>query len=251
MQQGTPDMYIVAYPKKNCTKKGGNAMYKDRKEAVEDSFQAFLVDGANFTKVEEYPIIREDMVPLNPPVKIMPFFKAVTYKGDLSEYYIYFYSKDVTFERIRRNPRRYLNLFKRCKGILGFDFSVHTDMPFVKQKAQLYDNLSLSYFFANNGIPLFPNARGGADSLNDEYLNAFPHHTYIALGVHGFIKFKWQKYEWRLWIDKLINKLEPKGFIVVGRLPKVIVDDYKEKVEFYFYDSVIDERNKEVKNNAN
>ena len=124
-------------------------------------------------------------------------------------------------------------------------------MPYVKQKAQLNDNLSLSYFFANNGVPLFPNARGGVDSINDKYLNAFPHHTYLALGVHGFIKFKWQQYEWRLWINQLVNKLEPKGFIVVGRLPQNIVDDYKDKVEFYFYDSFIDERKKEVNSRVN
>jgi hypothetical protein len=92
-------------------------------------------------------------------------------------------------------------------------------MPIVKQKAQLNDNLSLSFFFAYNGIPLFPNCRGGSDSINDEYLNAFPKHTYIALGVHGFVQLKEQKYEWRLWIAKLIEKLEPKGFIIIGHLP--------------------------------
>ena len=226
-------------------------MYKDENGVIEDSFQAFLVEGANFTKEEEYPIIREDMVPDCPPTKVMPFFKAITYQGDLSEYFIYFYSPDGTFERVRRNPKKYLHFFKRCKGIIGFDFSVYTDMPIVKQKAQLNDNLSLSFYFANNDVPLYPNARGGSDSLNDEYLNAFPKHTYIALGVHGFIKLKEQKHEWRLWIATLIEKLEPLGFIVVGHLPQDIVDEYKDKAEFYLFDSFIEERNKEVKAHAN
>ena len=124
-------------------------------------------------------------------------------------------------------------------------------MPLVKQKAQLNDNLSLSFFFANNGVPLFPNARGGSNSINDEYLNAFPKHTYIALGVHGFVQLKEQKYEWRVWIAKLIEKLKPKGFIIIGHLPKDIVDDYKDVVEVYLFDSFIEERNKEVKSHAN
>ena len=34
-------------------------MYKDKNGVIEDSFQAFLVDGANFTKEEEYPIIEK------------------------------------------------------------------------------------------------------------------------------------------------------------------------------------------------
>lgn len=33
-------------------------MYKDKNGVVEDSFQAFLVEGANFTKREEYPFTR-------------------------------------------------------------------------------------------------------------------------------------------------------------------------------------------------
>lgn len=226
-------------------------MYKDKNGVIEDSFQAYLVDGADFTKKEEYPIIREDMVPNYPPEKIMPFFKAITYQGDLSEYVVYFYSSDKTFERIRRSPKRYLNFFKRCKGIIGLDFSIHTDMPLVKQKAQMNDNLSLSFFYANNGVTLYPNCRGGVDSLNDEYLDAFPKHTYIALGVHGFIQLKEQKYEWRLWIDTVIKKLEPKGLIVIGHLPKDIIDDYKDVVEFHFFDSFMEERYKEVKNYAN
>jgi len=226
-------------------------MYKDENGVVEDSFQAFLVDGASFTKEEEYPIIREDMVPNIPPTKVMPFFKAINFQGDLSEYVIYFYSPDGAFERVRRNPKKYLNFFERCKGIMGFDFSVHTDMPLVKQKAQMNDNLSLSFFFAKNGIPLYPNCRGGSDSINEEYLNAFPKHTYIALGVHGFVKLREQKYEWRLWIGKLIKKLEPKGFIVVGHLPQDIIEDYKDIVKFHPFDSFIEERSKEVKQNAN
>ncbi len=103
------------------------------KEIV-DSFQAFLVDGAEFTKKEEYPILREDMVPSNIPQAVMPFSKAITYRGDLSKTVIYFFSPDKTFERIRRDPKRYLNFFKRTAGIIGFDFSVHSDMPIVKQK---------------------------------------------------------------------------------------------------------------------
>ncbi len=225
-------------------------MYKDKNNVVEDSFQSFLVDGANLTDGEEYPVIKEDMVPAFPPTKVMPFCKAVTYRGNLSDHFIYFYSQDGTFERVRRNPRRYLRFFKRCKGIIGFDFSVHTDMPLVKQKAQLNDNLSLSFYFANHGVPLYPNCRGGSDCLNDEYLSAFPSHTYIALGAHGFVQLKEQQHEWRLWIDKIVKQLEPIGFVVVGHLPKDIIEDYKDVVEFHCFDSFIEERSKEVKRHA-
>lgn len=97
-------------------------MYKDENGVIQDSFQAFLVDGANFTENEEYPILEEWMVPEIPPTKVMPFSKAINYKGDLSEYVIYFYSPDETFERIRRNPKRYLNFLSVAKASLGLTF---------------------------------------------------------------------------------------------------------------------------------
>ncbi len=222
-------------------------MYKDKNGVIEDSFQAFLVDGANFTKTEEYPILCDWMVPENPPTKVMPFSKAVNYEGDLSDCFVYFYSPDGTFERVRKNPKKYLNFFKRCKGIIGLDFSVHSDMPLAKQKSQLNDNLSLSFYYGKNGIPVYPNCRGGSDVVNDDYLNAFPKHSYIALGVHGFVKLNEQKHEWRAWIGEVIERLEPKGFIVIGHLPQDIMDEYKDKTEFYVYDSFIEERWREVR----
>lgn len=221
-------------------------MYRDDDEKVKDSFQAFLVQDAKFTKKEEYPIIRKDMVPTCPPKKVMPFSKAITYQGDLSQYCVYFYSMDETFERVRRNPRRYVSFFKKCNSIIGLDFSVHSDMPLVKQKAQMNDNLSLSYFFGNNGIPIYPNCRGGADCLNDEYLKSFPKRTYIALGVHGFIQTKEQRHEWRIWIDTIVKRIKPKGFIIIGHLPKNILSSYQVETEFHVFDSLIEERKKET-----
>ena len=110
---------------------------KQYDKIVPDEFQAFLVDGAKFTKDEEYPILRRDMIPEIEPHAIMPFEKAITYKGDLSDIYICFHSPDRTFQRVRYNPKKYLSFFKRTAGIIGFDFSIHTDMPVIKQKKQM------------------------------------------------------------------------------------------------------------------
>lgn len=189
-------------------------MYKDENNIVEDSFQAFLVEGANFTDVEEYPIIEEWMIPDVPPKKIMPFDKALNYQGDLSEVYICTYARDCTFERIRRNPKRYLDFFEKCAGLIGLDYSVHSDMPIIKQKAQMNDNLSLSYYYGKEGNKLIPNIRYGIDELADEFLSAIPKHKLIAIGTHGFIKELPEKAEWYCFLEKIIKTLEPSGIIV-------------------------------------
>lgn len=214
---------------------------------VSDSFQAYLVDGAEFTSIEEYPILRSDMVPKEPPKNVMAFNEAINYKGDLSKTAIYFFCPDQIFERVRRNPKKYISFFKRTAGIFGFDFSVHSDMPIIKQKSQMNDNLSLAFFYGNLGIPIYPSPRGGADSINDEYLAAFPKNTLLVLGVHGFVKEKWQKHEWCYWINKLINECHPTGFIIVGHLNGEIFNEFKDRVRFYYFETLIDRRNKKRK----
>lgn len=220
-------------------------------EQVPDSFQAYLVEGAKFTRVEEYPVISCEFIPTEVPKRIMPFHKAINYHGNLSETYICTYSPDETFERIRRNPRRYLGFFKRTAGLIGFDFSIHTDINLIKQKAQMNDNLSLTYFFGAQGNKVIPNIRCGVDELLPDFLSAIPRKTLIAVGTHGFIKYKYEKYEWYCFLEKVLAALEPSGVIVYGSLKAPIFNDLKKSTAFYCYEPWITERRKGDKKNAN
>lgn len=221
------------------------------KKTVPDSFQAYLVEGACFTKGEEYPILREDMISKNIPLNIMPFNKAFTYRGDLSNTFICFFEPDDTFERIRKHPKMFLNFFKRTAGIIGFDFSIHSDMPVVKQKAQMNDNLSLTYFYGNNGIKIIPNLRCGIDELIPEFLETIPKHSIIAIGTHGFIQKIQEKNEWFCFLEKITKELEPKKIVVYGSLTGKLFDTLKKEQKFAFYEPWITNRVKEVKRHGN
>lgn len=218
---------------------------------VSDSFQAYLVKDAHFTATEEYPIIPNSVIPKEQPKDIMPFNKALHYRGDLSNTFICFFSPDESFERVRRNPKRYIPFFKRTAGIIGFDYSIHSDMQVVKQKSQINDNLSLTYFLGINGIPVIPNIRCGIDELLPEFLDAIPKNSIIALGTHGFIKEKREQYEWYCFIETIVDVLNPNTIVVYGILPKKIMNDFAEKCNFVFYDSWIDKRRKGELENGN
>ena len=226
-------------------------MYKDKNGIITDSFQAFLTKGANFTNDEEYPIIDSWMIPNNPPKKIIAFDEAINYRGDLSEYYICFYAQDSTFERIRRNPKKYNTFFQKCAGLIGFDFSIHSDMPIIKQKAQINDNLCLTFYYGNQGNKVIPNLRCGIDELLPEFLSAIPKHSLVAVGTYGFIKKKYEKAEWYCFIKEIIKELEPNGIIVYGTLTKDIVKDFDHLTKFYVYDSWSIRRRKEANKDVN
>ena len=218
---------------------------------VPDSFQAFLIEGAELTSKEQYSKLRSDMIATSPPKKILPFNKAITYQGDLSDTFICTFSPDATFERIRRNPRKYVKFFKRTAGLIGFDFSIHTDMPLIKQKQQINDNLSLTYFYGNQGIGVIPNIRCGVDELLPEFLEAIPKHCIIAVGTHGFCKEISEKCEWRCFLERIIKELEPSTIVVYGSLNGKIFDDIKESANFVFYEPWITTHRKGDNNNVN
>lgn len=148
----------------NLGEQSMNSLNYGKYKPVKDSFQAFLVSNAKFTAKEEYPIIPADMMSKNLPQKIMPFSKAINYHGDLTDTFICTYEADNSFERIRKNPQRYVSFFKRTAGIIGFDYSIHTDMPLIKQKSQINDNLSLTYYYGNS-----QNGRHGKKSSHINY----------------------------------------------------------------------------------
>lgn len=217
---------------------------------VPDSFQAYLIEGAELTSKEQYPILRADMIPKSPPLKILPFNKAINYRGDLHDTYICTYSPDSSFERVRRCPQRYVEFFRRTAGIIGFDYSIHVDMPLIKQKQQINDNLSLSYYFGNHDINIVPNIRCGVDSLLPEFLEAIPKNSMIAIGTHGFIKEVSEKCEWRCFLDSVLPKIEPKTIVTYGSLSGKMFDELRKQYNFVFYEPWIGERRRGVKKNV-
>ena len=157
---------------------------KKKQKRVRDDFKAFLVEGARFTSIEQYPIIEPWMIPDIDEIRVVPFNKNDRI-SNLEDYYICLYCRDKDFRKTMNNPRQYLKLFRRAKGLIGFDFSVYSDMPIVKQKAQMYDNLALSFFYGMRNIPVIPNIRYGNESTRDEFLTAIPKHSVISIGSYG------------------------------------------------------------------
>jgi|LSQX01.1.fsa_nt_gb hypothetical protein len=220
-------------------------------KVVKDNFQAFLVESAEFTNNENYPIIEEWMISAEFPKKIVPFNKIDKIKN-IEDYYICFYCRDEDFTRIKRNPRKYLKMFQKSQGIIGFDYSVYTDMPKVVQKNQMYDNLALTYYYGTNGIKIIPNIRYGIDELTEEFLMAIPKKKLIAIGTYGFIK---TIDEQNIWFDNLlriIERLEPYGIVIYGTLPKDLQRWLKlYNIKFKIYESFHSIEMREVKNNVN
>ena len=86
-------------------------------------FHSFLVKNASYSGNQEIPCLGKETVILQ---KLILFSKAIT----LKEYdsWIYFYEDVAAFERLWNNPRKYLPILKRFKGVISPDFSFYRDM---------------------------------------------------------------------------------------------------------------------------
>ncbi len=217
------------------------------KEIV-DSFKAFLIEKAELTDNEGYPKIRKDMISKEKPIDIITFKESLKIsKEKRKNYYVCTFSPDKSFMRVLNNPKRYVDYFKQFAGIIGFDFSVHSDMPPIIQKQQMNNNVSLTYYYGNNGIPVIPNIRTGSNYISQEFYETIPKNTLVAVGTHGFIKSNTQRYEWYYNLREIIDKLNPSGIIVYGTIRGNLFDKIKAMVPIYQYDSWVEKKYKREK----
>ena len=99
---------------------------KSSKRSCRDVFNAFLVALATYAGFFEIPVIW----PCHEvPNRLVPFSKAIGCKDH--DQWVHFYEFDYLFERLWRDPRRYLPILKRYNGVILPDFSLYRDMPLV------------------------------------------------------------------------------------------------------------------------
>ena len=121
-----------------------------------DVFKSGLVEGASFSPVYEFPLVKQTVFK---PMKAIPFDKAIS--STKYDHWIHFYIHDRQFERIWNNPKQYLAFLKRFQGVITPDFSLYRDLPLAMQIWNTYRNRAVAYWLQSNGVNIVPNIRWG------------------------------------------------------------------------------------------
>lgn len=210
---------------------------------IRDVYQAYLINGANRTKTDEYPIIEKWMVSDKPPKEIIQWDRRQDVI-DCQNTAMCFYCTDYKFTPILNNPKKYLEKLKKYEMVIGVDPSPFDNMPITLQKSQIYQNLAITFYFGLNGIKIIPNVRIG-DDRTLSCLEAFPKNTLIAVGTHGFIHQLENRYIFANQLMKVIDTLEPTGIVIYGPDIDEIFNYAKLKgIPLYQYDSYTMKQNK-------
>ena len=192
------------------------------RNSCKDVFNAFLVKNANYDGEEEIPYINGTV---QFPNKLISFSKCLSSK-DYNQW-VMFYEDDSAFERIWRNPIKYLEILKRFNGVISPDFSLYRDMPLVMQKWNTYRNRAIGHWFEENDIKVIPNVRFGDERTYDFCTLGIKHNSIIAIGTHGLIKVKEDREYLIQGLEFVINKINPTAIVVYGKAPDSIFLKYK------------------------
>ena len=148
-----------------------------------------------------------------------------------------FYCSDPAFQLILGNPKAYVEKLRTYGAVVGLDPSPYDNMPLTVQKSQIYLNLATTYYYGKQGIKVIPNVRlGSPETLS--CLDAFPKHSLIAIGTHGFTHRKDNRTIFAEQIKIVVDRLEPIGICVYGPASDEFFGYARSKgVEIYQYDS--------------
>lgn len=186
-----------------------------------DVFHAFLVEKAEYDGFLEIPRLDYG---LYEPNKLLPFSKAISSKD--YDYWIHFYEDDACFERIWNNPKKYLPILKRFNGVIAPDFSLYRDMPLVMQYWNIYRSRAIARWLQDNGVNVIANVRWSDKRTYTICCCGVPQFGTIAIGSHGCLKLKEEKYYFAEGLEIIIQKLKPKTLVVYGVAPMDVFQKY-------------------------
>lgn len=190
------------------------------RKSCKDVFNSFLVANADYDSELEIPVIKPIYIV---PNEVISFSKAIGSKENNK--WIHFYEDDFLFERIWRNPKKYLPILKRFNGVILPDFSLYRDMPLCMQIWNIYRSRAIGVWLQKNGILVIPNVRWG-DSRTIEICTAgLTPGGVIAVGSHGCIKDLANRHEFSSGFSQIIRRLCPSTVVIYGSAPSYLLDE--------------------------
>lgn len=192
------------------------------RSGCKDVFHAFMVKNATYEGKLEIPRIAPETAV---PEKLISFSKAVS--GTDYDAWVHFYEDDASFERLWRQPFKYLPILKRYKGVIAPDFSLYRDMPLVMQYWNIYRSHAVAVWLQSEVTPVIANVRWGDERTYEMCCLGVPKNATIAVGSHGCIKLLQERRFFVSGLDYAVNTLNPKTIVVYGTAPDAIFGKYK------------------------
>lgn len=132
------------------------------------------------------------VMPTNTRPKRVTTFYPKTAK-DNSDAFCHFFIDDYRFEKVWREPERYVPVLKKYAGAIMPNFSTYHIMPLPMQWWNMYRNRALMAYWQSEGIDVIPSLQIGDPRTYDYALDGLPVGGTYAVANNGLMKDKYNK----------------------------------------------------------
>lgn len=172
------------------------------------------------------------------PESLTPF-NYVLSKRAKSESGIHFFIDDYQFDRVWRNPKRYIEVLRNYDCVLTPDFSLYTDMPKAMLIWNTYRSRLIGKMMQDNGLLVIPTV-SWADTDSFEFcFDGLPTEATLAVSTIGTNINEKSRLLFRLGMAEMIERLQPKNLLIYGRCDYPVPDTINvkrydnERLEFF------------------
>ena len=177
-----------------------------------DSNNGFMLHGAICRGFFQIPEISGTTTE---PMELVPFSEALSIRSGRKRYTVHFWEHDSRYERVWREPNRYLKFLQEFASVISPDFSTWENMPRGQRIGNISRNFILGAWWQRNGVVVIPNIRVD-DAYGAPYcLDGAPRNSIIAISTHGGVKGD-RKIRTKEEIKIICNSLDPSALLVYG-----------------------------------
>ena len=190
-----------------------NGYYGDARERTYNLYRLYEYDAERTAGKYNMPVVKacygmpEALIPFN-------YVKSAVegHKQELFTRYVHFFLDDYQFERIWRDPHRYIKLMSNFAGAIMPDFSTYENMPKAMKIWNMYRAKLISQAMQDYGMNVIPLVRGSEDF----YLDGFEQGGIVAVSTVGIFADEEMRKKWQERISIALNKLKPDAVLLYG-----------------------------------
>lgn len=164
------------------------------------------------------------------PNRLISFDKAINEKD--TDQWVHFFIHDYQFERIWRNPWRYLPVLSRFNGVIAPDFSVFWELPLYIQVQSIGKSRQICSWLRECGITVIPCIRWAKEETYKYAFSGVESGGTIAVGTAGCMREKEPRQVFEDGFKEMIITVKPRRIIVYGpTLSSVFAEAKKAGIE--------------------